>query len=180
MLSRFAITEFDGGTQGFNEEIIDLIEFVRLFFQCFNLFSNQLFQVGFMHEQLDNVGDTSFDDFGIERFVDDIRNPELISLKGRPVRIFGSNQYDRDLFDQFPVCHFLQDFKTIHYRHDNIEQYHHDLIDIFFKNIEGFPAVLGFQDMVDIAEKFGQNSPVQFDIINNQNGLFIHQNIQLV
>lgn len=92
MLSRFAITEFDGGTQGFNEEIIDLIEFVRLFFQCFNLFSNQLFQVGFMHEQLDNVGDTSFDDFGIERFVDDIRNPELISLKGRPVRIFGSNQ----------------------------------------------------------------------------------------
>ena len=145
MTATLSITELNYLTQNTDHHT------VILFFLIY-LIGDQGDQLALLRIKFDRIKYSPMNNFCIEWSVDVIRYPHLVGLFDTGRRILTGDHDHRNIIDPLIFIQELQNFKSIHDRHHNIEKHKRDTGSIFPDDRNTFLPILCLQDLKFISE----------------------------
>ena len=131
---------------------------------------SQLFLFGVQQHR---VHETAVDDGHVKGTIDEIRDTQRIGPFHLGGSALGGDHDDRDILDPALLVHDLQDTKTVHIWHHDIQQDCGDLVFMLLEDRYGLHTVLCFQDDVFILQHIRQDGAVHLRIIRDQDRLLV-------
>ena len=141
MVARLRTSGLHNGTKGINHKLVCLTNFFFLCPDGLLLLFQADFHIPFVLIQFDDITASSLDNIRIEGLMYNVCHSERVCPAFTVLNGFAGNQYDRNPFQEILFLHILQNLKSIHDRHDNIQQNQHDIL-IAFNLMNRFLSIL--------------------------------------
>ncbi len=160
VLAALTVAEFNNMAEDINHQVALLLVFVNLV----GHHADQLLLLGIQQDSIDHA---PMDDQRVKGAADEIADPQLVSALDKGRTAFRRNHNDRDVLDPPVLVHHIEHPKTVHHRHDHIQQDQRDLHTIFLDIGDTFHAVFRLNNVILPAEDIGQDCAVHLRIIDN-------------
>ena len=141
------------------------------FFFFVDLLGHQTHQPLLLGVQHQRVDDAAAHHGHIKGAADIIGSAQIIGTLHKAGRILGRNHNDRDFVNPVVFVHHGQHVKAVHVGHHDIQQKQVDT-GVCLQNGHSLTAVLGFQNLIAVAQHLCQDGAVHGGIVRNQDSFF--------
>ena len=168
MGSGFSTAKFNGCGQGLNHSLVQFDNLLRLLQKFGLLLLNHISQALSRPKQFHDRIHPPLNHIRNHRLADHIHNAHLICLFHRAVAGLRCNQKYRNFIQKILLQQMFQDFDSIHFRHNNIQQNGAKTIRFRQNFFQSDPPVFRFFYRIKRKENVFQNPPVNHVVVYNQ------------
>ena len=148
MFSRLSAPELDRRGQRLNDGTVQRLDLLSLGHQLPVLTADSMAKLFPCMKQFHHVIDPLLYKIRRYRFPDHIHGSQFIAFPYAFPRIFRCHDKNRNPCQITQLAHLFQELKTIHDRHDHIQQYGFDPVRFPDDSFQGLLAVFRFQDPI--------------------------------